>query len=337
MKKSLALVLSLALVFTTLTACGKSESKGGEAIKTGLGIVTSVAGSTNAGDEDGLAQAYSYIAAVTVGADNKIIDCKLDAAQTNINFSKEGKITTDLAAGFQTKQELKDAYGMKAASSIGKEWYEQANSFAEFVKGKTLDEVKGISINEEGKAGDADLASSVTVHIGDFVAVVSKAVSNAQDLGAKSGDKLGLGTTTTADKSKDASAEGDGLAEAYAFYSAVTVDSSNKITSCAIDASIADVNFSTEGVITSDINAEVQSKQELKDAYGMKSASGIGKEWFEQANSFAKFVVGKTADEVKGLSVNEEGKTGDADLASSVTVHIAPFMGIVEKAATNAK
>ena len=112
MKKSLALVLSLALVFTTLTACCKSESKGGEAIKTGLGIVTSVAGSTNAGDEDGLAQAYSYIAAVTVGADNKIIDCKLDAAQTNINFSKEGKITTDLAAGFQTKKELMQKFSL---------------------------------------------------------------------------------------------------------------------------------------------------------------------------------------------------------------------------------
>lgn len=339
MKKGLALVLSLILVFTALTACGKKEDSGskGEAVKTGLGIVTSVASSKNAADEDGLAETDSYVAAVTVGSDGKILACAIDAAQTKINFSKEGKLTTDLTVAPQTKQELGLGYNMKGSSAIGKEWNEQADAFAKYVVGKTLDEVKGITVNEEGKAGDADLASSVTVHIGDFIEVVSKAVSNAQDLGGKAGDKLGLGINTTVDKSKDAAADADGLAEAYSYYTAVTVDASNKITSCAIDASIADVNFSTEGAVTSDVNAEVQSKQELKDAYNMKSSSSIGKEWYEQANSFAKYVTGKTADEVKGISVNEEGKAGDADLSSSVTVHVAPFIGVVGKAVANAK
>ena len=31
---------------------------------------------------------------------------------------------------------------MKRASSIGKEWNEQANAFADYVIGKTLDEIK---------------------------------------------------------------------------------------------------------------------------------------------------------------------------------------------------
>jgi hypothetical protein len=66
-----------------------------------------------------------------------ITSCIIDASQTNINFSKEGKITSDINAEFQTKNELGDAYGMKKASSIGKEWNEQANAFAQYVVGKT--------------------------------------------------------------------------------------------------------------------------------------------------------------------------------------------------------
>jgi hypothetical protein len=39
----------------------------------------------------------------------------------------------------------------------------------------------------------------------------------------------------------------------------------------------------------------------LGDGYGMRSASKIGKEWNEQANAFAAYVIGKTVDEVKAL------------------------------------
>jgi hypothetical protein len=337
MKKSLALVLSLALVVTAFTGCGKTSGSKGEAIKTGLGVVTSAKSSANAGDADGLAETDSYVAAVTVGADGKILDCKIDAAQTKINFSKEGKLTTDLTAALKSKQELGTDYGMKSQSGIKKEWNEQADAFAKYCVGKTLDQVKGIAVSDQGTANDADLASSVTIHIGDFINVVSKAVANAQDLGGKAGDKLGLAVNTTIDKSTDAAADTEGLAEAYSYYTAVTVDSSKKITSCAIDASISDVKFSTQGAITSDVNAELQTKQELKDSYGMKKASKIGKEWYEQANAFAKYVTGKTIDQVKGIAVSAEGGPSDADLASSVTVHVAPFTGVIDKAVTNAK
>lgn len=337
MKKGLALVLILVLAFTALTACGKSGGSNGKAIKTGLGVVTSVASSKNAEDKDGVAETDSYVAAVTVGSDGKIIECKLDAAQTQIGFSKDGKITSDKTAAVPTKQERGADYGMKGQSKIGKEWNEQADSFAKYCVGKTLDEVKGIAVTEEGTAKDTDLASSVTVHIGDFISVVAKAVENAQDLGAKSGDKLGLGIGTTIDKSTDAAADTDGLAEAYSYYTAVTVDSSSKISSCAIDASISDINFNATGAITSDLTTAVQTKQEKKDAYGMKAQSKIGKEWYEEANSFAKYVTGKTLDQVKGIAVNDQGTPSDSDLASSVTVHIAPFTGVIEKAVTNAK
>ncbi|MDK2808022.1 MAG: hypothetical protein PWP24_756 [Clostridiales bacterium] len=302
------------------------------ALKTGIAVTTSVADSTSAADEDGVAQVYSTIVAVLVDGNGTIVDCKIDAAQTKINFSKEGKITSDLNSPIQSKQEIGAAYGMAAKSGIGKEWNEQASAFAAYVVGKTADEVKGIAVNEEGIATDADLTSSVTIHIGDFMATVEKAVASAKELGANAGDKLGMAVNTDISGSKDASAEGEGLAQAYSYYSAVTTNADGAITSCIVDASQGSVNFDTTGTITTDLTAAQLTKQELKDAYGMKAKSEIGKEWYEQADAFSAYVTGKTADEVKGIAVSEEGKAKDADLISSVTVHIAPFIGVVEKA-----
>lgn len=358
MKKQMVKLLGIFMAATLLAGCGaksepkkeepaktesQTETKEGEAeasgaAKTGLAVITGIDKSKDAAEEDGLAEVDSLVAAVIVDEQGKIVDCKLDAIQTKINFSKEGKITSDLKAAVQTKQELGEAYGMKKASKIQKEWNEQADAFAAYVKGKTADEVKGIAVSEEGTAADADLASSVTVHIGDFISVVDKAVANAKELGAAADDKLGLAISTDAAKdSKDASASEEGLAEAYTFYSAVTKNAEGKLTSCVIDASQGKVSFDATGKITADLKAPVQTKQELGEAYGMKKASKIQKEWNEQADAFAAYVTGKTADEVKGIAVSDQGTAADADLASSVTVHIAPFMAIVDKAAANAK
>jgi hypothetical protein len=336
MKKILAMLLCAIMVMSVLAGCSSGSS--GAAAKTGLAVITSVGKSVDAGAEgDGLAQTDSMVVAVLVDKNGKILDCKIDAAQTKINFSAEGKLTTDAATVFKTKQELKEAYDMKKASGIGKEWYEQADAFAKYVVGKTLSDVKGIAINEEGKAGDSDLAASVTVHIGDFVAAVTKAVESAADLGAKEGDKLGLAVTTTMEQSADATAEKEGLAQAYSNYAVVTLDKNSKITSCILDASQGKVNFSTAGVISTDLTVPVQTKQELKDAYGMKKASGIGKEWYEQANAFANYCKGKSISDIKGIAVDEEGRATNADLTASVTVHVAPFISNIEKAAANAK
>lgn len=348
MKRILALVLSLVFAMSMLAACGSNDGKDKEketdktnknesAVETGLAVVTSLSDSTNAGDADGLAQVYSTIVGVTVDADGKIVDCKIDAAQTKINFSKDGKIVTDKTAAIKSKQELGADYGMASKSGIGKEWNQQADAFAKYVIGKTVKEVKGIAVDGEGVATESDLTSSVTIHIGDFVSAIEQAVNNAKDLGASAGDKLGLAVDTTITDSKDATAEEEGLAQAYSYYSAVTVNTDGEITSCVLDASQGKVNFNTTGVISTNLTEAVKTKQELKDSYGMKSKSSIGKEWYEQADSFADYVKGKAASEVKGIAVNSEGKADNADLISSVTVHIGDFITVVEKAITNAK
>ena len=108
--------------------------------------------------------------------DGKITSCYIDSVQAKIGFDATGTITTDLSAGVKTKNELGEAYGMVAWGGAIAEWNEQAASFAAYVTGKTAAEVAGISVTESTKPADADLASSVTIAIGGFQALIAKAM-----------------------------------------------------------------------------------------------------------------------------------------------------------------
>ena len=138
-----------------------------------LNTVTSASDSKDAGEEDGLAQAYCTVAAMTLNGDT-VTSCYLDAVQAKVNFDAAGQITSELSDNVASKNTLGDDYGMHAYSSIGADWHKQAASFCEYVTGKTLDEISGIAVTE-GKAADADLASSVTMGIGDFMELIAKA------------------------------------------------------------------------------------------------------------------------------------------------------------------
>ena len=182
-KKLLSLVSATVLSAVVLAGCGsQSGSTGatGAELKTGLGTSVSISSSEDAtADADGKAQADATIAAVTVDGNGKITQCIIDIAQTEIGVSAQGTITSDLNAEYPSKRELGDNYGMKKASAIGKEWYEQADAFAAWAVGKTASDISGMAISE-GYAGDADLAASVSVHITDFNSVIAKAVAAAK-------------------------------------------------------------------------------------------------------------------------------------------------------------
>ena len=353
-----ALLLSAVLMLSALAGCGttvvvapegdkpvntpaasqapaESAPAGGDAVpvKTGLAILPDISGSKDASaGEDGTAQSEILLVAVTVGDDGVIDQCVIDMVQAKIGFDASGALTTDPATTFPSKNELGDAYGMKKASSIGREWNEQLAALADYARGKRVDELKTMAVGEDGKAGDVDLAASVTLYIGSFVDGIEAAVKNAAHMGASKGDKLGLSSETSMSKSKDASAEEEGLAQAYATIAAVTFHG-DTVTSCCIDAVQANVNFDTAGHITTDLTAAPKTKNELGDDYGMRKASSIGKEWNEQAAGFCAYVTGKTVAEIKGLAVDEGGKAADADLAATVTVGIGEFQTLIEKAA----
>lgn len=366
MKKLLAIVLILAMTVFAFVGCAKEqptptppveepkteepkteepaaeEPKTEEplaegAVKTGLAVVSSIEKSKDAGEKEGAAQTDSVIVAVTVDKDGKIVQTVIDTAQTKIGFTNEGKIVPDLSTVFKSKQELKEEYGMGKASSIEKEWYEQANALAEYVKGKTVEEVKAIAVDETGVTTEVDLISSVTIKINPYKEAIEKAVANAQNLGADASDKLGLGVVTTIAKSKDATADAAGLAQAYSTYTVATFDADGKVTSSIIDASQSNVNFDATGKITTDLTVAPITKVELGEGYGMKKASAIGKEWYEQADAFAAYIVGKTVEEIKGIAVDESGHATAEDLVSSVTVGIEDFQANIEKAFNNAK
>ena len=143
--------------------------------------------------------------------------------------------------------------------------------------------------------------------------------------------KTGLSLTTTLSSSKNAGEEA-GLAQADVTMVAVTVDEKGVILQCVIDGVQAKVNFDTTGAIVSDINAAVQSKNQLGEAYGMGKYSPIGKEWNEQTASFCQYITGKTIDQVLGIAINQDNKPADADLAASVTISIGSFLELVSQA-----
>ena len=65
----------------------------------------------------------------------------------------------------------------------------------------------------------------------------------------------------------------------------------------------------------------------------MTPASPIGKEWNEQADAFAAYVVGKTAAEVEAIGVVGEHSAPDvADLAASCTMNVVAFIDAVGRA-----
>lgn len=322
MKKLLAVGLAGVLA-VSFAACSKAATENSgdtqtdaTGVKTGLAVVSSIKSV-----EDEKLEIDSVAAAVLVDADGKVVDVKIDEAQTKPDLSVENGDVADL----RTKLEKQDDYGMKPASEIGKEWYEQIAEFEKWAIGKSADEIKA-GIGEDGYPTDADLSAGCTMNAFGFVNAVTAAIDTAKDLGATATDTLKLAVTTGKSyQSNDTNLQYD------SDYAAVTLNADGKITSCLIDASqakctIADGKFTVaEGAIT--------SKKDLQDEYGMRPASEIQKEWFEQAEAFEIWAVGKTADEIMA-GVGEDGAPSDADLLAGCTITVSSIAANVAKAAT---
>jgi len=173
-----ALILALILTVSGLTACGRevvTEETGTGRI--GLAMIGDGAGSKDASaDAEGEAKADVLAVAVTVDDNGVIQECVIDQVPVEVRFNTEGKLMLGTETRFESKNQLGEAYGMKKASSIGKEWDEQARGFADYVKGMTLDQVLEIDLDDYGKAVDPVLLSSATIDLREFVQGVEEAV-----------------------------------------------------------------------------------------------------------------------------------------------------------------
>lgn len=157
------------------------------------------------------------------------------------------------------------------------------------------------------------------------------------------GTKLGLGQVTTISSSKDLAENDEGVkvgtAQADTVMAAVMIDDKGKVVDVKIDTAQTKISFDEAGMITSDKAAEVKTKRELGNDYGMIKASAIGKEWFEQMDAVEEWMIGKTADEIKNMKVkdNEGANVPDeADLASKATIKIDGYLKVVAEAIANA-
>ena len=176
--QSSATINLFAYVYAIETAVNNAQYLGAQSgDELVLATMPSVGSSVSCVDEaDGTAQLDADIAVLT-RKDGVITSCYIDSLQAKINFNTTGTVTTDLTAPVQTKNELGENYGMVAWGGAIAEWNQQAASFAQYITGKTADEVAGIAITETTKPADGtDLASSVTISIGGFQALIAKAM-----------------------------------------------------------------------------------------------------------------------------------------------------------------
>ena len=304
------------------------------ALKTGLAVIAGIGDSKSATAEEAGEGKYDLTMVAVLVDDNGVIqDCVIDGVATSVKFDDSGALVTDVNVAPQTKNELGENYGMVAWGGAIAEWDAQAAALASFAVGKTVEELKSGAVDETGKApAGSDLATQATIYLGGYVAAIEKAVANAQHLGAQGGDHLQLVAVNEINGSSAATAEAEGLAQLYTTASALTFDGET-ITSCAIDAVQAKVNFDATGVVTTDLTAPVQTKNELGENYGMVAWGGAIAEWDAQAAAFASYITGKTAADVAGIAVNEKTAPTDADLTASVTIKIGGFQQLVAKAA----
>ncbi len=353
-KTALILVSVVVLLAFALSACGQAATTTTAAATTAAPAETTTAAAATSGlrlgfgsvvtaghstqktaEKPATAESYTYYAAVLIDSNSKIVNVWIDAVVNAITLDEKGVITSDIKALGATKRELGDKYGMKKASAIGKEWWEQADALEAFLVGKTVADIDAAA-TEGDKKIFVDLKTSSTFGPTSYIEALKKAVAAAEKAKPTAATKLGFGTVISSSKSANATAEKAGVAETYTSLAVVAVDDSGKVLDTWIDAVVHDFAFDTKGVITTDLKALGQTKRELGDAYGMKKASAIGKEWWEQADALEAFLEGKTVTEIDAAPTEGDKKVF-VDLKTSSTFGPTNYITALKKAVTAAQ
>ena len=119
---------------------------------------------------------------------------------------------------------------------------------------------------------------------------------------------------------------------------AVTVDDKGVIEQCIIDSIGTNVTFDATGTITADLKADILSKNELGDNYGMVQYGGAKYEWYKQAAALADYAKGKTVAQLKSGSISESGYAAEGtDLAATATIYLGGYVSAIEVAVNNAR
>ncbi len=331
MKKWAILILALCLI--GLTACGDGGGESSLVSKPDSSGSSMPAGDT-AGRRLGLSNVSSMMmdgtdktrlkvtaVALLLDKDNTILDCDLDEVDFTVALT-DGKAT--LTGPTATKGELGDDY-TPTKEDTGRDdglkdsWEDQAEAFCDFAEGKMVSEITGLAATD----GKSEKIEGCDLIITDFIRAVERAADAAvsHDMGADDDLHLAL-LTAAADTATDEKPQYD------IEMAAVTLDEGDKITGCMTDSVQMKLSIE-EGAFTM-ASGEVLSKRRAGDSYGMKPASAIKREWYEQADAFDLYVRGKTADQLGKITLDSEGKT---DAISGCTITVSGMMKCVKKAA----
>ncbi|AUD63043.1 hypothetical protein BK010_05360 [Tenericutes bacterium MO-XQ] len=208
--------------------------------------------------------------------DGEVVAFNIDARQGRATQTEGADTTEDTSDdkwsytwNAKTKKELGDDYGMVANGGAIAEWYEQAALIEAYMLENGVDSVEV----------DADTVitniTGVTIKDGGYTALAAEALELA-----KAGKFQAVYCTS------------DDLVIAT-----MMVDEKGVATDLVLDVLQGRPDGAT-------FAWRDQTKQELGLEYGMKDASTIGKEWFEQADAIAAYVFENGADSIQ---VNEDG------------------------------
>ena len=201
------------------------------------------------------------------------------------------KILVDVVRdGLSSKEKYND-YGIGPVSSIGKEWWEQVAFLEDWVRDNGVDEVV---YDGDGHATVPDVISGATINIADFTTAIQNAKADAADVAEINGYtvKTGLAVSPT-----------------WGPTVANVVLKDGEIVKVLVD-----------------VVRDGQSSKEKFDDYGVKSASTLGKEWWEQVKSYEEWVAANGADKVE---CDENGHALNPDLISGATINVSDFTAAV--------
>lgn len=332
MKKLLVAGLSLFL----LVGCNspKTSTKKEHILKVGIGSVSKLK-AQDAKKGSGMAKFGTTIATVIL-EDDVIKYLYFDKIEDQSNFDANGKFTANNTK-VRTNKEKGEDYGMKKVSKIGKEWNEQVGALEKWAIGKKVADFKAMKTVKDDKGAikitEKELTTGVTIKVNQFLASFDKAVENAVEVSGTT--KVAKGMTTKM-VNKDAKST-----QYNVTYALLALDKNDKVISAITDVAQNTVYIDAKGMLTKEVKA-VPTKGEMKDSYGMKKASKIGKEWYEQNAAFDKWLVGKSKEDIENMKVEQKDAnhvvSADKDLLTGATMSIGElqktvlnsFMDVIE-------
>lgn len=161
MKKLISAVLLT--VILTSTACGAKTPSATNDFNYKVGTASYTHTNNSYGyteGKNGRSAVSTTLVAAVFDNNGQIVRISIDEVESNIGFDNAGQLADFAPGEVKSKKELGDAYGMKAASSIGKEWYQQIESLEKWLEGKKVNTIIGGATAKLGRmiSGNSDMS-----------------------------------------------------------------------------------------------------------------------------------------------------------------------------------